>query len=358
MKQLQILFLMLFVLFSCKEENVPQEFSVNINECNMTSKGGNFTFSVQSNYSWSATSNDEWISVESENTFVKVNIAPNTNSKNRNGEIVIRSGKLTHSVIVVQEAKTEIIIGEKEFKLSDDGDILTIDLNVNKEFGIKITEEWIQQLGLNDNACSLAINANDAYEDRIGYVIFETVDLADTITIWQCQKDGLILTSKNVTVHENGEQISFEVKANIDYSYQINEGSDWISEEKARSLVSHYHAFTIAPNSTKKDRIAEITFQSTAKGIKEVLTITQAGQKSILKIVHSNEIWDIPIFRGSNVIGNVDWGDNSETDEYSEYLTHQYESSKERNVTVSVRNAESVKLENLIKVSSIDLSAF
>lgn len=131
-----------------------------------------------------------------------------------------------------------------------------------------------------------------------------------------------------------------------------------ITHRRITGLAMQGEGVHIALNSTKKDRIAEITFQSTAKGIKEVLTITQAGQKSILKIVHSNEIWDIPIFRGSNVIGNVDWGDNSETDEYSEYLTHQYESSKERNVTVSVRNAESVKLENLIKVSSIDLSAF
>lgn len=362
-----VLFCTLFV-FSCKDDEVPQEFSVNMNEYHTNSNGGNFKVSILSNYDWEASSDKEWIEVTSVNdktnqdSYIKVTVRQNSTLYKRSGNVVIRSKGLSHTIIVTQECNSEIIISEKEFKLSDEGENITVSLKVNNDYGIKITEDWITKISSsevnNEYLYSFAIASNEMYDDRTGYIIFETMDLSDTITVWQCQKDGLILTNKEVTIHEDGEQISFEVKANVEYTYEIGDGVDWISEVETRALTSHFHTFTMAPNPDKKDRTAEIVFKGTSANLRDVLIITQTGQMAVLKILHSNDVWDIPVFAGDNVTGKVDWGDGSEVYEYSSFLTHQYYNTENRCVTVSVRNAESVRMENIVNVSTIDLSEF
>lgn len=370
MKQIHIFIFLLCTLLvtSCKDDEVPQEFSINMNEYHVNSKGGDFKASVISNYNWSASSDKEWIVVTSVNdktgkdSYIKVSVETNTTLYQRSGNVLIQSKGLSHTIIVTQECNSEIVISEKEFKLSDSGENITINLRANNDCGVKTTEEWITEISSsgdkNGSVYSFSIAANETYDDRTGYIIFETRDLADTVTVWQCQKNGLILTNKNMTVHEDGKQISFEIKANVEYTYEISDEVEWISEVKTRALTSHSHTFTVAPNPDKKDRIAEIVFKGTSANLRDVLTITQAGQMAVLKVLHSNDVWDIPVFVGNNVSGEVDWGDGSEVNEYSSFLTHQYNSSENRYVTVSVRNVESVKMENIRNVSTIDLSKF
>lgn len=370
MKQIHVFILLLCTLLisSCKDDEVPQEFSVNMNEFHVNSKGGDFKTSVVSNYDWSASSDKEWIVVTSVNdktgndSYVKVSVKNNTTLYQRSGNVLIQSKGLSHTIVVTQECGSEIVISEKDFKLSDEGQNIIFRLKVNNDFGVKVTEEWITEVSSMEDAgeliYSFAIDANETYDERTGYIVFETRDLTDTVTVWQCQKDGLILTSNDAIIHEDGEQLSFEVKANVEYSYEIEDGVDWISEDKSRGLSSHFHSFTMKPNDDRKERVAKITFKSTSSNLKDVLTITQLGQQAVLKVTHMNDVWDIPVFGGINVTGNIDWGDGSEVDDYSSFFTHQYNGTEKREVVISVRNAESVKLETIQKVSTIDLSQF
>ena len=367
MKRVYILICLLYVLaiYSCKDEKVPQEFSVACQEYKVGSKGGSFSTSVVSNYDWSASSPNYWMTItvnNKENDYVKVMVEKNTTLEDRTGSVIIQSGDWSHTIKVFQERSSDIVLSETDYKLSDEGGSISVELEANATYGIKITEEWIQEdassRAMEGHTHAFVISPNETFDDRSGYIIFEMKDKADTVTVWQSQKDGLILTEKGQVVHEDGGQISFEVKANVNYSYQIEEGIDWISEIKTRALNSHSHTFTFDRNDFKKDRVAKIIFTSKDSDLQEVLTITQNGQMGIFMIIHSNMIWDIPVLEGNNVTGYVDWGDENETEEYSEYLTHQYNHSDEYQVNISAKGVESVKLDNLIKVSTIDLSKF
>ena len=367
MKRINIFIWLLCALtiYSCKDEKVPQNFSVACQEYKVGSKGGSFSASVVSNYDWTASSPNEWITTtvyDQEDDYVKVMVEKNTTLEDRTGSVIIQSGDWSHTIKVFQEQSSDIVLNETSYKLSDEGGSISVELEANATYGIKITEEWIQEdvssRAMEGYTHTFVISPNETFDDRSGYIIFEMKDKADTVTVWQSQKNGLILTEKEQVVHEDGGQISFEVKANVDYSYQIEEGINWISETKTRALNSHSHTFVFDKNDSKKDRVAKIIFTSNDSDLQEVLTITQNGQIGIFMIIHSNMIWDIPILEGNNVTGYVDWGDGNETEEYSEYLTHQYNYSDKYQVNISAKGVESVKLDNLIKVSTIDLSKF
>ncbi len=58
-----------------------------------------------------------------------------------------------------------------------------------------------------------------------------------TITVNQKQKDALTVTSNKIEMKADGGDTSIEVKANVNYTYEIDEAAkSWISEVKSRGL--------------------------------------------------------------------------------------------------------------------------
>ena len=74
-----------------------------------------------------------------------------------------------------------------------------------------------------------------------------------------------------------GGSVEIEVKANVKYSYSIDEAAkEWIVYESSRALVTSYLKFKISPNESLTAREGTITISDGV--LSEVITIYQQAE--------------------------------------------------------------------------------
>jgi hypothetical protein len=303
---------------------------------------------------------DVFIGSSYKDSYIDVFVDENPLVKKRSGVVKVQSKDATHLITVVQEPQSSMSISPKTFKISDEEKSISVKVKINNFYGIRTSEDWIVASNSEgeDGECRFIIKANEEYDDREGAIIFETSDMRDTVKVWQCKKDGLILGSNDVFINSAGEQLSFEVKSNVDYEYELEKDVDWVTELKTKGLFTNNHIFVIKANPNTKDRTAKIIFNSKSGKLQDVLKIHQEGRYAHMIITHSNDTWDIPEVYGEEVVCKVDWGDGGDIDDYSSFLSHVYKSSGIFDVKISAKNVDSVFLNSLKNVSTIDLSNF
>ena len=83
--------------------------------------------------------------------------------------------------------------------------------------------------------------------------------MADTIHVYQAQKDELILTQDTYYVSSEGENINVELKSNVDYDVIIPEDvKDWVTQITSRSSRVDRLIFNIAQNQTYDNRSKKV----------------------------------------------------------------------------------------------------
>ena len=85
-----------------------------------------------------------------------------------------------------------------------------------------------------------------------------------------------------------------------------------------------------------------------------------AGRIEFIKritIVHSNRMFSIPRFRGSDLTGLIKWGDGK-SEEYADGSSHTYTTDPPYTVVVGMNGAEEVTLHDLSGVEEVDFSKF
>ena len=87
--------------------------------------------------------------------------------------------------------------------------------------------------------------------------------------------------------------------------------------------------------------------------------MVQAGLSSLkrITIVHSNRMFSIPRFRGSDLTGLIKWGDGK-SEEYADGSSHTYTTDPPYTVVVGMNGAEEVTLHDLSGVEEVDFSKF
>ena len=92
--------------------------------------------------------------------------------------------------------------------------------------------------GLETKNLNFEISANPSTDKREGIIVIKdnSSSLADTIHVYQAQKDELILTQDTYYVSSEGENINVELKSNVDYDVIIPEDvKDWVTQITSRS---------------------------------------------------------------------------------------------------------------------------
>lgn len=177
----------------------------------------------------------------------------------------------------------------------DDNDIpdiptLTIDVSsVNfeetageKEIKISSNTEWTYKtIGNGNNWCQLrqqndlllvSVTANDQKDIRQAQILINASTLSDTITVKQLGwGKAILLSSDNASIKAPGGVVDVEVTTNIDYTYDIEPGCEWISDLRTKSLDEHplvieSHRFTVASFGGSGQREATIIFKDKENG--------------------------------------------------------------------------------------------
>lgn len=128
--------------------------------------------------------------------------------------------------------------------------------------------------GINGDYVSFKVEPSEDTDERRVTYTFVCGTASQEFTIIQKQKDALTVTSSNFEVPANGQEITIEVKANIQFEYEITDGSEWIHEVETKAMETTVLNFIVDANSEFEDREGQITI--TSGNISETITIYQA----------------------------------------------------------------------------------
>ncbi|MFR8835119.1 leucine-rich repeat protein [Bacteroides nordii] len=209
-------------------------------------------------------------------------IATSEEYEKREGEITIRSGKLTETAHVYQAGEGVLLLTKNEFPITDKGATITVEVKSNFDFDVKMPNvDWVKTAtktrGISSHTLYYIITPNETYEKRETEIVFydKNSSIKDTVKIHQQQKNAIILGKKDLLLECDKGSFSIHTQSNIDYNISIN--CNWIKEKesaKTKSLNDKVHEFEFDKNDTGKKRIGKIIFTASG-GITETLVVNQ-----------------------------------------------------------------------------------
>ena len=168
---------------------------------------------------------------------------------------------------------------------SNDTSKQTILFSTNCGWSATHSNEWIKVSPSSGNASlrqvvQIGVDVNETNRSRSGSITITPNDvnlLPTVITVTQKQKNALIVSTPTITLPQSGGVFSVQLKANIDYEYEIK--ADWIRSVQSRALTESTLRFEAETNPNLDKRVGEIIIKG--GGFTETVTVTQAQTNHI-----------------------------------------------------------------------------
>lgn len=127
---------------------------------------------------------------------------------------------------------------------------------------------------------TVTVKENATYDVRNCILTFTSAGLSQTVSVSQESNHRIILPKNTYEISSETQQISVEVKANVDYDVTIN--ADWIKQGGTKSLSSKIYLFDIEKNDTYDAREGSITIKEKNGSNIEVINVKQAQKDAII----------------------------------------------------------------------------
>ena len=266
----------------------------------LSDEGGEIVVEIKSNvnFEYAVSEGADWIrevetkAMSTHTLYFAVSV--NDTYDERTGKIRFTDKEhgLEEEVSILQKQKDALLLTCNKYEVSDEGDVITVEIksNVAFEYTIPEGEDWIAEVktkGLTTHTLQFEIKANGTADERTGKIVFSDKHsgLSEAVTVIQRQKNVLLLTEREYKVPVEGATITVEVKSNIEFGYEITEGSEWIAEVKTKGLTTYTLQFAISANPLSVERRGAIVFSDKNTGIEQTVIIIQdenGTEKAIL----------------------------------------------------------------------------
>lgn len=177
---------------------------------------------------------------------------------------------------------------------TEDGGKGTISFTASEAWSAEIintrADSWISihptSGGAGEANITVTTEPNDTPDDRSATIVIKSGTVEKTVKISQKQQDALTVTAATFEVGNEGGEIDIEVKANIDFEYEIDEAAkEWVEYKGTRAIETSTLTFAVAENDDVEKREATINIKSGE--FNETITIYQAGAEPTLVISQS-----------------------------------------------------------------------
>lgn len=251
-------------------------------------QGGNIVVAVGHNVDYTYEINAAWISRAGTKSYTTENlefiIEANTGYDNREGKIIFTSAdkSITQEVKVYQSQTDAVIVSAKEFNVSDAGETISFEIKSNIDFEVQNPEaDWIWEVttkGLSSYTKTYAVARNETYDSRTAEIVVlnKKTQSKDKVVVNQCQKDALIVSTKNFSFDVAGGNFEVILKSNIDYDYSVD--VDWIKAVTTKGLEEYRHSFNVAAiTDGTAERTGHLFFSNKSTGISDQVTVVQVN---------------------------------------------------------------------------------
>lgn len=173
-------------------------------------------------------------------------------------------------------------------------------------------DDWVsvspQSGGKGDGKITITAKENGTTDERSATIQIKCGTASQNIVLTQKQKDSFTASASKTEIGRDGGTFTIEVKANVDFTFNIDSGADWITHLSTKALKQSTITFSVAANDDTAARQGQITVKSSAG--QEVFKVYQDGDvPAIILGTHNAEIsatgGSISIEVKSNVSVNV-----------------------------------------------------
>ena len=264
----------------------------------------------------------DWIKVGGTKALTKdkvtIIVAANETYEDREGTVRFKQidGPLTEIVTFRQSLGNGLFISTPTYDLSNKAHTRSVEVKANVEFEVTSQTDWIRYVetrGLNSSMVTLAVDANESYDNRTGTVVVKQKngELEGTITINQNQADGLFVTPNSFNLNNQEQTIELEVKKNVNVSVVIPEDAkSWVSQPtkaNTKALETDIVILVVAANSTYEERETSITIKQDDGPLAETIKIKQTCGEGLIVEAKTYEIGSEGGFVEVNVMANVEY---------------------------------------------------
>lgn len=298
MKRISIILLSLcIVMFSCLDglgDSVDTDpvillEKVRIDFFNM---GGSHSVSFATNKSWIASPSADWciVSTTKGDKTVKnitITVAANNTSDDRKCIVTIVAGSLSRTIAVNQGENLTLLVSKEdmEHQLSNDENTIEVEVKANVEFEVDVRNDWITRVdtrSLTSSNLRFNIAKNEAYNDRVGYIVIKQKDgpKLTSVKVVQSQVDAIIISDKVVNLSKEEQKIEVELNTNVFFEVIVpNNAENWVFYRETRSMRREKVFITVANNSSSIPRTTEVYIKDKSSNVQDTLTINQASSE-------------------------------------------------------------------------------
>ena len=176
-----------------------------------------------------------------------------------------------------------------------------VEVKANVEYGFTISEDaksWIKPLetrALSASLLSFDVAANDSVEKREGTITVTGSAGQEVVKVYQEGDSPRIVPGKNrYELSCEAQEISIDVRHNVDVTMEIPDGCDWVTESKTRSTSTSVFHLEIAENEDFTPRSCQLVFRSETLGLTEEVILEQRADTPQLFIGEWQYLFDSP----------------------------------------------------------------
>ena len=222
-----------------------------------------------------------------------------------------------------KEEAPVLIISQTELSAPSNGNSTTITLTANNPWSVSgmdwCTVSPSRGEGAGEVPITITVKENTTYDARNCTLTFSSLDLSETLSVNQGSNFGIVLPQNTYEISSDTQQISVEVKANVEYEVDIN--VDWIKLNGTKALSSKTYIFDIEKNNTYDAREGAISIKEKNNDKSEIIKVKQVQLDAILisskEYNLSSEAQSLEIKLQTNVDLEVVIPDNSK-----DWITH------------------------------------
>lgn len=223
-------------------------------------------------------------------------IDPNETYDNRKAIIIYKdkNNSTADTLTIIQAQKDAIVLTEKEYTVSPEGETIEVKLASNTEYTITIAsyaQSWITEVedtktkALVDSKHYFKIARNNSTStNRKGTITFSNnKGVRESVSITQefCQFE--IVSDEKIQL-ENDSQ-TFEVKLSTNINFDVTTQANWISQNKiTKNGKECIVTFSVEENVGSSFRSAELVFTNKNYRIEEAIMVTQQGKLLVVEV--------------------------------------------------------------------------
>lgn len=199
-----------------------------------------------------------------------------------------------------QEVKAEIKVEVNSLSFTQEKGNQTLSFTSTADWTAEVintrADSWCiispQKGGAGNAKITVNTTANETPDDRTASIVIRSGTISKTVTISQKQKDALTVTAAKYEIRAEGGEILIEVKANVDFEYEVEEAAkEWVKYVETRAMKTSTLVFNVAENDDIRKREAKIIVRS--GNLKESISIYQEGTLPSI-VISQNEYFVTP----------------------------------------------------------------